>query len=419
MSKKQLHLSCNNHHSNIQSAFKSLLQKGTFVDVTLAVEGRHLQAHKVVLSASSSYFESLLIANPCQHPIVILQDVRYNDLKSLLDFMYYGEVDVYKEQLPRILKTAKLLEIKALTGGSKPVKPSVDAESSGTDSDDNESTWYRAEYEEPSSLQEQQQHQQICSQLEGFALASNERASEEHSNIEDSAGLNTSEWQMGDAAEQKPVSKNVSFQHNVANPNEVKETFTMEGTPRRKPVVQIIDDQILVPSMPLDVLMEVMNRTLPTYNGHTVSWPQQQQSDSDAADPNYPILASQSSQSNIGGMSSGGTYNAPNERYLPQTIWGKDFSRAQPLYNEGSSSNQWPFQHQRQPQVVNQTESTSETQPQEYSDNDKKFALAAEAVRLGGKSFPEAANMYGLSCSGLMNFYKDRGYTLQPYNCSE
>lgn len=50
--------------------------------------------------------------NPCQHPIVILKDVKFLDLKVMVDFMYYGEVNVSQEQLPHILKTAEMLKIK-------------------------------------------------------------------------------------------------------------------------------------------------------------------------------------------------------------------------------------------------------------------------------------------------------------------
>jgi BTB/POZ domain len=45
---------------------------------------------------------------------VILKDVQYNDLKTMVDFMYYGEVNVSTEQLPQILKTAEMLKIKGL-----------------------------------------------------------------------------------------------------------------------------------------------------------------------------------------------------------------------------------------------------------------------------------------------------------------
>ncbi|KAF5306435.1 hypothetical protein FQR65_LT07347 [Abscondita terminalis] len=114
MTMQQYCLRWNNHQPNFISVFSSLLNNESLVDVTLAAEGRHLQAHKVVLSACSSYFQSLFTINPCQHPIVILKDVKFSDLKVMVDFMYYGEVNVSQEQLPHILKTAEMLKIKGL-----------------------------------------------------------------------------------------------------------------------------------------------------------------------------------------------------------------------------------------------------------------------------------------------------------------
>ncbi|CAH2242322.1 jg25065, partial [Pararge aegeria aegeria] len=52
---------------------------------------------------------------PSHHPIVILKDVTFNDLRTMVDFMYYGEVNVTEEQLPQVLETAKILKIKGLT----------------------------------------------------------------------------------------------------------------------------------------------------------------------------------------------------------------------------------------------------------------------------------------------------------------
>lgn len=60
------------------------------------------------------WFQSLFTINPCQHPIVILKDIRFCDLKTMVDFMYYGEVNVSQEQLPAILKIAEMLKIKGL-----------------------------------------------------------------------------------------------------------------------------------------------------------------------------------------------------------------------------------------------------------------------------------------------------------------
>ncbi|XP_063235274.1 protein tramtrack, beta isoform isoform X1 [Bacillus rossius redtenbacheri] len=136
MSSQQFCLRWNNHQPNLVSVLKSLLNSESLVDVTLAAEGRHLQAHKVVLSACSSYFQTLFTINPCQHPIVILKDVKYNDLKTMVDFMYFGEVNVSQEQLPAVLKTAEMLKVKGLAdmpeqslGGSMQVSKSLSVSS--------------------------------------------------------------------------------------------------------------------------------------------------------------------------------------------------------------------------------------------------------------------------------------------------
>ncbi|XP_071442726.1 longitudinals lacking protein, isoforms N/O/W/X/Y isoform X1 [Hetaerina americana] len=114
MNVQQFCLRWNNHQPNFVSVFTNLLNNESLVDVTLAAEGRQLRAHRVVLSACSSYFQNLFAANPCQHPIVILKDVKFSDLKTMVDFMYYGEVNVSQDQLPSILKTAEMLMIKGL-----------------------------------------------------------------------------------------------------------------------------------------------------------------------------------------------------------------------------------------------------------------------------------------------------------------
>ncbi|XP_037085633.1 protein bric-a-brac 2-like [Pollicipes pollicipes] len=70
---------------------------------------------RVVLSACSPYFQSLLLNNPCKHPIIILpRDVRYSDLRHVIEFVYKGEIDVAQEQLDNLLQTADQLQIKGL-----------------------------------------------------------------------------------------------------------------------------------------------------------------------------------------------------------------------------------------------------------------------------------------------------------------
>lgn len=114
MGTQQFCLRWNNHQTNMLNVFDQLLKTGEFVDVTLACEGLSIKAHKVVLSACSPYFQSLLRENPCKHPIVILKDMRYVELRTIIDFMYKGEINVSQEQLTSLLKTAETLKVKGL-----------------------------------------------------------------------------------------------------------------------------------------------------------------------------------------------------------------------------------------------------------------------------------------------------------------
>jgi len=91
------------------------------VDCTLAAEGQSLQAHKVVLSACSPYLEDLLSKHYDKHPILLLKDVKFEELKAMMDYMYRGEVNVAQDKLNTFLKAANSLQIKGLSdGGTDP-----------------------------------------------------------------------------------------------------------------------------------------------------------------------------------------------------------------------------------------------------------------------------------------------------------
>ena len=55
------------------SVFEKLLQTEAFTDVTLACDGGSIKCHKIVLAASSDYFQKLFMDNSSEHPIVFLK----------------------------------------------------------------------------------------------------------------------------------------------------------------------------------------------------------------------------------------------------------------------------------------------------------------------------------------------------------
>ena len=105
----------NDFETNISQGFRELREEKDFFDVTLACEDNQIQAHRVIISACSSFFKTVLRRNPHQHPLLYLKGVKYRELLSILDFMYFGEVNVAQDELNSFLTVAEDLKVKGLT----------------------------------------------------------------------------------------------------------------------------------------------------------------------------------------------------------------------------------------------------------------------------------------------------------------
>ena len=97
---EKLCLQWNDFRDNISSAFGDLRDDEEFTDVTLACEdGQQVKVHKVVLIASSPFFLNLLKKNKHPHPLVFMRGVKFEDLVSMVDFLYNGIA--YVDKAPR------------------------------------------------------------------------------------------------------------------------------------------------------------------------------------------------------------------------------------------------------------------------------------------------------------------------------
>ena len=102
-----------------------------FADVTLACEdGQQVEAHKVILAASSPFFQSLLKRNKHQHPLIYMRGIKSEDLMSILDFLYLGEANVYQENLDNFRAIAEELSLKGLTREGQKTKTEDSAKNS-------------------------------------------------------------------------------------------------------------------------------------------------------------------------------------------------------------------------------------------------------------------------------------------------
>ena len=111
-------LKWNDFQTNISNSFKEIRED--FCDVTLMSEDHtRIEAHKVVLAASSCFFRELLKQSQQPHPLLYYRGVKGVHLSAILDFMYLGEVKIAQQDLDKFLKSAEELQLKGLTGSEE------------------------------------------------------------------------------------------------------------------------------------------------------------------------------------------------------------------------------------------------------------------------------------------------------------
>jgi len=113
---EKLCLKWNDFKKNVCTSFGTLRDDKDFSDVTLACEdGKQMEAHKVILAASSPFFQNLLRQNKHPHPLIYMRGIKSEDLMAIVDFLYYGEANVYQENIDAFLAIAEELNLKGLT----------------------------------------------------------------------------------------------------------------------------------------------------------------------------------------------------------------------------------------------------------------------------------------------------------------
>ena len=112
---EKLCLQWNDFRENILSAFGTLREDVDFADVSLVCEdGQQVDVHKVMLVATSPFFQNLLKRNKHAHPLVYMRGVKFETLLAIVDFLYLGETNINQEHLDSFLSIAEELQLKGL-----------------------------------------------------------------------------------------------------------------------------------------------------------------------------------------------------------------------------------------------------------------------------------------------------------------
>ena len=116
---EKLCLKWNDYQENVTTAFGSFRGDIDFSDVTLASsDGQQVEAHKVILAASSPFFQDIFKRNKHSHPFLYMRGVKSEDLVAIIDFLYCGEANVFQENLDSFLAIAEELKLKGLMGNN-------------------------------------------------------------------------------------------------------------------------------------------------------------------------------------------------------------------------------------------------------------------------------------------------------------
>ena len=104
-----------NFQNNIAIHFQELRKDSYYSDVTLVSgDNQQMEAHKVILTACSPFFSSLLKMNNHSHPLIYMKGMKSKELIAIMDFIYHGEANIFQENLEGFLALADELQLKGL-----------------------------------------------------------------------------------------------------------------------------------------------------------------------------------------------------------------------------------------------------------------------------------------------------------------
>ena len=115
MDQEKYNLNWHTYSDHLRKMLHEMMKSNDLTDVTLVCDDKiQFKAHKIVLSACSSVFKSII--NDLSHntSVIYLRGIQHQEMESILEFMYLGVATFYQERMNEFLNVAKNLEIKEI-----------------------------------------------------------------------------------------------------------------------------------------------------------------------------------------------------------------------------------------------------------------------------------------------------------------
>ena len=115
MNQEKYNLNWHTYSDHLREMLHEMMKSNELTDVTLVCDDkRQFKAHKIVLSACSSIFKSIINDLPQNSSVIYLRGIQHQEMESILEFMYLGVATFHQERMNEFLNVAKNLEIKEI-----------------------------------------------------------------------------------------------------------------------------------------------------------------------------------------------------------------------------------------------------------------------------------------------------------------
>ena len=123
----KFHLQWNDFQLNVSNSFTKLRRDSKLHDVTLVTSDMmQVSAHRFVLAACSEFFKTVFENNYTNHnPLIILENISYEEINLILDYIYEGEINIFQGHLDRFLEIAKKFMLNGLVNEDNYFKDSI------------------------------------------------------------------------------------------------------------------------------------------------------------------------------------------------------------------------------------------------------------------------------------------------------
>merc|ERR1712133_303150 len=116
MHQEKYNLHWHTYSDHLREMLHEMMKSEQLTDVTLVCDDkRQFKAHKIVLSACSSAFKSIINDLPQNSSVIYLRGIQHQEMESILEFMYLGVATFYRERMNEFLNVAKSLEVKEIS----------------------------------------------------------------------------------------------------------------------------------------------------------------------------------------------------------------------------------------------------------------------------------------------------------------